>query len=133
MAPFVDLLLLSLLLKFAIEYSLHGAVNVAGFPIVVFVSYFVLVAIDMAYTLSAFWFERKFDWKLLLLTVVLRFGYRQLIYFSSLLAIRDAITGRMLGWQKLERSAARLSAHLNLVKPVLVRMKRTESGDKINP
>ncbi|MEY8117454.1 glycosyltransferase [Falsihalocynthiibacter sp. BN13B15] len=130
-SPFVDLLLLSILVKTVIEYSLHGALNVTGFPTVVLISYIVLVAIDMAYTLTAFWFERKFDLKLLLLTIILRFGYRQLIYFSSFQAIRDALTGRLPGWQKLERTASRLSANLNLVSPVLVSIKQTDSGRKM--
>ncbi|MDG1378317.1 MAG: hypothetical protein P8P56_15190 [Yoonia sp.] len=119
LSPLVDFLLIVILIKLVVGYSLHGSASLNGFPIPVIISYFVLAAIDVSNTLAAFWFEKKFDLKLLLLTPALRFGYRQLIYISSLQAMRDAITGRMPGWQKLQRSAARLNSKIELLVPGL--------------
>lgn len=117
LSPLVDFLLIVILIKLIVGYSLHGSASLAGFPLPVIISYFVLAAIDISNTLAAFWFEKKFDLKLLLLTPALRFGYRQLIYISSLQAMRDAITGRMPGWQKLQRSAAKLNSKIEFMAP----------------
>jgi hypothetical protein len=117
-SPLVDILLIAILIKFVTTYFLHGAAGLQGFPIVILISYFVLLAIDIANTLAAFWFEKKFDLKLLLLTPILRFGYRQLLYISSLRAMRDAITGRLPGWQKLQRTAAKLGVDIEFVTPI---------------
>ena len=70
----------------------------------VFLSYFFLTALDLMNTVVAFRFERRFDWRLLLLVPLLRFGYRQLLYVSTLNAIWHAAIGHMAGWNKLERT-----------------------------
>ena len=117
LSPLVDFLLIIITVKIIVGYSLHGSASLNGFPLPVIISYFALAAIDVGNTLAAFWFEKKFDLKLLLLTPALRFGYRQLIYVSSLQAMRDAITGRMPGWQKLQRSAAKLNSTIEFEDP----------------
>ncbi len=134
LSPLVDFLLIVILIKLIVGYSLHGSASLAGFPLPVIISYFVLAAIDISNTLAAFWFEKKFDLKLLLLTPALRFGYRQLIYISSLQAMRDAITGRMTGWQKLQRSAAKLNSKIEFMvpafKPNLSKIEAAARGSK---
>ncbi len=106
LSPLVDVLLVLLLVKGIFLLVSGGALTLSGFPTVILLSYFFLTAIDMANTLAAFWFERHFQWKLLLLVPFLRFGYRQLLYISTLRAIWHALSGHMAGWNKLERTGA---------------------------
>ena len=106
LSPLVDLLLVLLLAKGIFVLATGGEMSWSGFPTVVLVSYFFLTAIDMLNTLAAFWFERRFQWKLLVLVPFLRFGYRQLLYISTIRAIWHALSGHMAGWNKLDRTGA---------------------------
>lgn len=122
-SPLVDVLLVLLLAGAVFNLATGGALSLSGFPTVVLLSYFFLTAIDMLNTLAAFWFERRFQWRLLLLVPFLRFGYRQLLYVSTIRAIWHALTGHMAGWNKLERTgtvAAIAVAELRLVRPTRV-------------
>ncbi len=65
-----------------------------------------LTLIDLVNTLATFRFEKRFSLGLLLLTPLLRFGYRQLLYVATLRATWRAITGRLTAWNKLERTGA---------------------------
>ena len=105
-SPLVDVLLVIILVQGIITLASGAEMSLAGFPTVVLLSYLFLIIIDMLNTLAAFRFERRFDLKLLLLVPFLRFGYRQLLYYSTLRAIWHAITGRMAAWDKLERTGA---------------------------
>lgn len=107
-SPLVDLLLILILLQGAFGLATGGELTLAGFPTFVLFSYLALTVLDVINTLIAFRFERRFDLKLLLLVPFLRFGYRQLLYISTLRAIWQAISGRMAGWNKLDRSGADL-------------------------
>ncbi len=104
LSPLVDVLLVILLLKavFGVVAGDTGATS--GLPVVVVVSYFLLTGLDILNTLVAFRFERRFDWRLLALVPLLRFGYRQLLYISTINAIWHALVGQMAGWNKLERT-----------------------------
>lgn len=106
LSPLVDLLLVLLLAKGIFVLATGGEMSWSGFPTVVLLSYFFLTAIDMVNTLAAFWFERRFQWKLLVLVPFLRFGYRQLLYISTIRAIWHALSGHMAGWNKLDRTGA---------------------------
>ena len=107
-SPLVDLLLALILLQWIVVLATGGEMAWTGLPALVLFSYLALTIIDVINTLAAFRFERRFDLKLLILVPFLRFGYRQLLYISTLRAIWQAISGRMAGWDKLERSGARL-------------------------
>ncbi len=61
-------------------------------------------------TLTAFWFERRFEWKTLLLIPLLRFGYRQLLYITAIRGMFRALTGHPTGWYKIDRIGTRLQA-----------------------
>ena len=65
-----------------------------------------LTLIDLLNTLATFRFEKRFDLWLLVLTPLLRFGYRQILYVATLRATWRAITGQLTAWNKLERSGA---------------------------
>jgi cellulose synthase/poly-beta-1,6-N-acetylglucosamine synthase-like glycosyltransferase len=111
LAPLVDILLFAILAKALYLFASQGAEGLSGFPLAILGSYLLLMALDVINTLAAFWFERKFDLKLLLLTPILRFGYRQLLYMALLKAVWVALTGRLPGWEKLERTAECLLPH----------------------
>jgi hypothetical protein len=55
------------------------------------------------------WFERRWEWKtVLLVPLLLRFGYRQMLYFTAIRAIFRAATGHPTGWYKIDRTGTRL-------------------------
>lgn len=76
-----------------------------------------LTLMDILSTLATFRFEKRFSLKLLLLTPLLRIGYRQILYVSTLRATWRAITGRLTDWNKLERTGS-MNAKV-LVNPAL--------------
>jgi len=106
LSPVVDILLIGLIVKGIISLATTGAVALSALPLTVVGSYLLLVAIDGLNTLAAFRFERRVDLKLLLLVPFLRFGYRQLIYISSIRAMWRALTGQLSSWKKLRRTAS---------------------------
>jgi hypothetical protein len=79
-------------------------------PILLFTSYFIMTGIEVLRTLTAFWFERRFEWKTLLLIPLLRFGYRQLLYITAIRGMFRALTGHPTGWYKIDRIGTRLQA-----------------------
>lgn len=111
-SPIVDLLLVTILLSGIVVLATGGDFSLTGFPLLVLLSYLALTFIDIVNTLVSMRFERRFDLKLLLLVPFLRFGYRQLLYISTLMAMWRAISGRMAGWDKLERSGADFAGSL---------------------
>ena len=64
----------------------------------------VFTAIDLLAGIIAFSLERRERWRLLLLLVPQRIGYRQIMYYVVLKAIAQALRGPRVGWGKLERS-----------------------------
>lgn len=108
-APLVDLLLVLLVVQGAFALSTGGAAVIASLPASLFVAYFALTLLDVANTLVAFRFERRMDWKLLAFVPLLRFGYRQLLYIATLKALAQVVTGTAAGWNKLDRTGAKLS------------------------
>lgn len=128
LSPLVDILLLVLLGQGAYAMATKGALAFSGFPSVVLFSYFFLTMIDIANTVVAFRFERRFDWKLLALVPLMRFGYRQLLYLSAIRALLRAVAGRPSGWHKLDRTGA-VFRRLSPASSVLV----LEPKDMVSP
>lgn len=106
LSPVVDILLVLLIVKAIIGVAAGETITMTGLPVVVVVSYFLLTGLDILNTLVAFRFEKRFDWRLLALVPVLRFGYRQLLYVSTINAIWHALIGQIAGWNKLARTGA---------------------------
>jgi hypothetical protein len=65
--------------------------------------YFIFLAVDTLTATVGMLFAERRSWKLLPLTIVQRFFYRQLMYFIVIKSIVFAIKGQVVGWQKLER------------------------------
>lgn len=105
LSPLVDLIILIVLAVMALRLFAGQPVLDEG-AAVFFLGYLGLTLIDVLNTLVTFRFERRFSLGLLLLTPLLRLGYRQLLYVSTLRAAWRAITGRLAAWNKLERTGA---------------------------
>lgn len=105
LAPVVDLILIIVLGIIASRLMLGQPVLGDG-AVAFLAGYMLLTVIDIVNTLATFRFERRFSLGLLLLTPLLRVGYRQLLYISTLRATWRALTGRLTAWNKLERSGA---------------------------
>lgn len=105
----LDDILLATVLGTAI-YAILMRETLAGgaLPILLFTSYFIMTGIEVLRTLTAFWLERQWEWKTLLLIPLLRFGYRQLLYLTAIRGIIRALTGHPTGWYKIDRTGTRL-------------------------
>jgi hypothetical protein len=55
----------------------------------------------------AFALERKEDWTLLLPVLLQRFYYRQLMYVVLFRSVKEAVSGRPVGWRGVEPDAPR--------------------------
>ncbi len=101
--PFMDLILV------IVGFQLINAVITDGFSVLTEIppkgalAFFLLSAIDVANVLATFAFIRRFEWRLLVGAPLMRFGYRQLLYISSLRALWRALVGRQTHWNKLKR------------------------------
>lgn len=102
--PLVDLIVFSSILTWGYKIATQGALGVSDLSANVILLFFLLTFLDVLNLAAAFWFERKFEWRLLVLVPFLRFGYRQLLYISSMRSIIHALSGRLRGWGKLMRT-----------------------------
>lgn len=105
LSPIVDLIILMMLGVLVASYATGQQVDEGRYGVLI-AGLLGLTLIDVLNTLATFRFERRFSLRLLLLTPLLRFGYRQLLYVSTLRATWRAITGRLTNWNKLDRSGA---------------------------
>ncbi|MDX1779740.1 MAG: glycosyltransferase [Thalassovita sp.] len=102
--PFVDVVLVTGLAYWLHAFVTEGAAGFTGFPIRASLAFVILAAAEFTNALAAFAFARRFEWKLLLIVPLLRFGYRQMLYISSIQAISRALVGRLSGWNKIVRT-----------------------------
>ena len=109
LAPLVDLFLVVLLVQGIWAIAANDVALIASVPPALVLAYFALTALDVINALVAFWFEKRFDWWLLFLVPFLRFGYRQLLYISTIRALLQAMTGTVAHWNKLDRTGNVLS------------------------
>ncbi len=105
-----DILLITALTSAYYIFFLREAFPGSTLPTLLFASYFVMTGIEVLRTLTAFWFERRFELKTLMLIPILRFGYRQLLYLTAIRGLFRAATGHPTGWYKIERMGTRLMA-----------------------
>ena len=61
--------------------------------------------IDVATCIVAFALERKEDWTLLAPVLLQRFYYRQLMYVVLFRSVKEAVSGRPVGWRGVEPDA----------------------------
>jgi cellulose synthase/poly-beta-1,6-N-acetylglucosamine synthase-like glycosyltransferase/spore germination protein YaaH/peptidoglycan/xylan/chitin deacetylase (PgdA/CDA1 family) len=61
--------------------------------------------IDILTCMVAFFLERKEDWTLLIPVLLQRFYYRQLMYVVLFRSVKEAVSGRPVGWRGVEPEA----------------------------
>ncbi len=61
--------------------------------------------IDILTCMVAFALERKEDWTLLIPVLLQRFYYRQLMYVVLFRSVKEAVSGRPVGWRGVEKEA----------------------------
>src|SRR5712664_1276927 len=66
--------------------------------------------IDMLTCVLAFALERKEDWTLLVPVLLQRFYYRQLMYVVLFRSVKEAVSGRPVGWRGVEPEVPRTMA-----------------------
>jgi peptidoglycan-N-acetylglucosamine deacetylase len=67
--------------------------------------------IDIFTCIVAFALERREDWTLLIPVLLQRFYYRQLMYVVLFRSVKEAISGRPVGWRGVESEVPRTVAH----------------------
>src|SRR6202022_4584348 len=60
------------------------------------------ILIDVLTCMLAFALERKEDWTLLIPVLLQRFYYRQLMYIVLFRSVKEAVSGRPVGWRGVE-------------------------------
>ncbi len=65
--------------------------------------------IDVLTCVVAFALERKEDWTLLIPVLLQRFYYRQLMYVVLFRSVKEAVSGRPVGWRGVEPDAPRMA------------------------
>jgi len=63
------------------------------------------ILIDVLTCMVAFALERKEDWTLLTPVLLQRFYYRQLMYVVLFRSVKEAVSGRPVGWRGVEPDA----------------------------
>ena len=67
--------------------------------------------IDVFTCVLAFVLGRKEDWSLLVPVLLQRFYYRQMMYVVLFRSVKEAVSGRPVGWRGVEREVPRKVAH----------------------
>ena len=102
--PFVDMILLFGSAYLIYGFATEGFASLSAIPFKVSMAFLLLAIEDFVNVMAAFLFSGRFELRLFLLVPLLRFGYRQLLYISSIRSIWRALLGRQSNWNKLKRS-----------------------------
>ena len=104
-SPLMDLMMITSLAGLWLQRVQHPLdFNMQAFDHVLFY-YALFVALDFLTAIIAFALERDEDWSLLLWLFFQRFFYRQLMYYVVWRSVVSAVSGRLVGWHRVERKA----------------------------
>jgi cellulose synthase/poly-beta-1,6-N-acetylglucosamine synthase-like glycosyltransferase/peptidoglycan/xylan/chitin deacetylase (PgdA/CDA1 family) len=110
-SPIIDLLFLSSVAIWALEkwhFPWMPQIHSTNDDILRSVFFFIgFLLIDMLTCVVAFALERKEDWTLLFPVLLQRFYYRQLMYIVLFRSVKEAVSGRPVGWRGVEPEAPR--------------------------
>jgi cellulose synthase/poly-beta-1,6-N-acetylglucosamine synthase-like glycosyltransferase/peptidoglycan/xylan/chitin deacetylase (PgdA/CDA1 family) len=110
-SPIIDLLFLGSVLLWAVErwhFSWLPAIQSTSDDLLRSVFFFIgFLLIDILTCVIAFCLERKEDWTLLIPVLLQRFYYRQLMYVVLFRSVKEAVSGRPVGWRGVEPEAPR--------------------------
>ncbi len=111
-SPLADLMFVWSLVSVWMTWNTHGGTYALSNLEQVLVYYGVFLVVDWLAGMLAFLMESGEDLSLTWLILLQRFVYRQLMYWVVVKAFTAAITGRLVGWGKLERKATVTMARL---------------------
>ena len=108
-SPVIDLMFLGSVALWALE-KLHlpwlATVRSTDADLLRSVLFFIgFLLIDVLTCVIAFALERKEDWTLLVPVLLQRFYYRQLMYVVLFRSVKEAVSGRPVGWRGVEPEA----------------------------
>jgi cellulose synthase/poly-beta-1,6-N-acetylglucosamine synthase-like glycosyltransferase/peptidoglycan/xylan/chitin deacetylase (PgdA/CDA1 family) len=106
-SPIIDLLFLGSVVLWAVERShftwlptIQSSTDDLLRSIFFFIGF---LLIDVLTCVIAFALERKEDWTLLVPVLLQRFYYRQLMYVVLFRSVKEAVSGRPVGWRGVEK------------------------------
>jgi cellulose synthase/poly-beta-1,6-N-acetylglucosamine synthase-like glycosyltransferase/peptidoglycan/xylan/chitin deacetylase (PgdA/CDA1 family)/spore germination protein YaaH len=110
-SPVIDLLFLGAVAIWALEKwrfpwipQLHSTTDDLLRSVLFFLGF---LLIDVLTCVIAFALERDEDWTLLIPVLLQRFYYRQLMYVVLFRSVKEAVSGRPVGWRGVEAEAPR--------------------------
>jgi peptidoglycan-N-acetylglucosamine deacetylase len=105
-SPIIDLLFLGSVALWAVErwhFSWLPSIQASTDDLLRSVFFFIgFLLIDILTCVIAFALERKEDWTLLVPVLLQRFYYRQLMYVVLFRSVKEAVSGRPVGWRGVE-------------------------------
>jgi len=108
-SPIIDLVCLGSVLLWAVErwhFTWLPTVQSSTDDLLRSVFFFIgFLLIDILTCVLAFAMERKEDWTLLIPVLLQRFYYRQLMYVVLFRSVKEAVSGRPVGWRGVEPEA----------------------------
>ena len=103
-SPVMDALLVAALLSDGVAYMHHGGRLLSSSTIEVLAYWGVFQALELAFAALGLWLHGdKASWRLLPLTLLQRFYYRQLLFWISLRALFAMLCGRFTAWGRAKR------------------------------
>jgi cellulose synthase/poly-beta-1,6-N-acetylglucosamine synthase-like glycosyltransferase/peptidoglycan/xylan/chitin deacetylase (PgdA/CDA1 family) len=108
-SPIIDLLFLGSVALWAVErwhFSWLPTIQASTDDLLRSVFFFIgFLLIDVLTCVIAFALEPKEDWTLLVPVLLQRFYYRQLMYVVLFRSVKEAVSGRPVGWRGVEKEA----------------------------
>lgn len=102
-APLVDAVALGALVTVLLDLAQGQPVSAADASVWMIAGWVALPLFDLLVSVTAFAFDRRAPWSLLLLLPLQRLVYRPLLYITVYRAVGLALAGRIAGWGKLIR------------------------------
>jgi peptidoglycan-N-acetylglucosamine deacetylase len=103
-APIMDALLIAALVSDAWAYGYHGGSILSDRTVGILAYWGIFQILELAFAAVALWLHREpGNWRLLPLTIVQRFYYRQLIFWISLRTLFAVLCGQFTGWGRAKR------------------------------
>jgi peptidoglycan-N-acetylglucosamine deacetylase len=103
-APIMDALLVAAFISDAWAYTNHGGSLLSERTVEILAYWGVFQTLEFAFAAVALWLHREpGNWRLLPLTVIQRFYYRQLIFWISLRTLFAVLCGQFTGWGRAKR------------------------------
>ncbi len=103
-SPVMDALLVAALLSDAVAYVHHGDRILSASTVEVLAYWAIFQVLELAFAAVGLWLHgAKECWRLLPLTLLQRFYYRQLLFWISLRALFAMLRGRFTAWGRAKR------------------------------